>query len=252
VDSIEILKVFDKYEQNGEIIRFIYQKEDVSLLKIREILELETSNKNSMEISMILMNKIFEILSPGNDDYEKYSTRCNAIEIITASLEKKIQCNCMMYSVVLSEALLAYGIDSKVIICRPFDFILNTDCHCLVHAFIKEYNKWIVFDPAYNSVYRHSGKFLNIPELRECIITGKKIIKFGFNDKEKNHNEFIKTMAQYLVSFFCLENNHFNCHSNTYNNIHILLPINYKKELNFTTKYNQTIVSFYDKGYWLM
>lgn len=255
MDAIERLRGFRSYEQSGEVVYYTYQNEnEVPLYRLKEMLEIESSNKTSMEIALLLMNKIFEQLSPGNDDYPDFYSNCNAIDIITASMSRNIQCNCIMYSVVLSEALLSYGIKSKVVICRPYDFLSDTDCHCMVHAYIDGYKKWIAFDPAHNTVYRCDGKFLSIPELRECIIEQRKIIMFGVEKgKEGRVQSLLNSMAKYLVVFFCLEYNGFNCQSDNYeNNLHVLLPINYKEMPKLVTKYSQTKITFYDKGFWLM
>ena len=199
------------------------------------------------------MNKIFDLLAPGNDDYIQYSERCNAIDILRASAEEHIQSNCLMYSVVLSEALLAYGIKSKVVICKPYDFYFNADCHCMVHAYIDEYRKWILFDPAYNSVYRCKGRFLSLQELRKCIISGSNIVIFGLDKKTDDIKSMIESLSQYLVVFFCLEYNGFNCHSKVYdNNINILFPKRYEILPVFSTEYNNTEISFYDDGFWMM
>lgn len=252
MDDITRLRALKQYATNGISLEFTYSRPAPDIVnRIMEIVGFNRDNLSDMELSLRIMNYVFLTLKPGNADYPKVKNECHTLNILMQRNNFDIECNCLMYSVVMSEILLSYGIKAKVIICRPFDFYTNSDCHCVVQAFIRNYNKWIAFDPSNNAAFRHSGKFLSVPEIRTCLTKEDNIVVFGARINSPTLQILKSYLAKYFVVFSCLKNNTYNCHSgNLDNEIRFLLPLIYKSEPTITTAYKRTSITYYDEGFW--
>jgi hypothetical protein len=248
-DSKEILRYFSEYENTINPLPYIYppsNNEDFDAL--RKYIKLDLKNKSNLEKVHILLNYTFKNLISGNDNYSTIRNKCNSLFILNATKTSAIKSNCYMYCVVLTELLLCYGIKSRLVICRPFDFYKNTDCHCMVHAYIKELHKWIALDPANCASFRdEDGNFISIPEIRKKIIENK---TYSIFCSTKNNSLMIKNyLPYYLFAFFSFEINNFNSYaSSTPNAINVLLPSLFKNNdiniPNMNITYNE--ISFWN------
>lgn len=226
----DILRHYSEYENSIIPLSYNYAPSyDKSFDAIRNYVGLNLENKSDLEKVHILLNYTFKSLFPGNEDYLKMYNRCNSLFILQRTQTNGIKSNCYMYCVVLTELLLCYGMKSRMVICRPFDFYKNTDCHCMVHTYIKDQKKWIALDPANCGSFRdEKGFFLSIPEIRRKIIENKKYFVFC---STKENSAIIKNyLPYYLVSFFSFKNNGFNSYaSSTPNNVNALFPLLFKE-----------------------
>ena len=94
--------------------------------------------------------------------------------------------NCAALATILSECLMAVGINAKKVFikpCSPYD----GDNHVVVHVFINEIKKWVMFDPTLNAyVMNEQGKYLSLLDLRSHLANQKPVF---FNNKAKYNDE---------------------------------------------------------------
>jgi len=115
----------------------------------------------------------------------------NALDLLNHSYDKDVSCgiNCVGLSTVLSECLLSIGIKARKVFimpCSPYD----GDNHVVVHAFIKELNKWVMFDPTLNAyISNEQGEYLSLLELRKHMGNQQPI----FFNKEAKYNDEVWT-----------------------------------------------------------
>lgn len=246
--NIDILRYCSNYDNNIVPLSYNYsQSDNEKYNELRKYVKLNLDNKSELEKAHILLNYTFKNLISGNDDYQKLNDKCNSLFVLNTTKTKGIQSNCYMYCVVLTELLLCYGIKSRLIICRPFDFYKSTDCHCMVHAYIKELGKWIALDPANCASFRdEKGVFLSIPEIRKKIIEDKKYFIFCSTN---NHSAMIQNyLPYYLLTFFSFKDNGFNSYSsNVLNHINALLPLLFKKH---TSSVPNMDITFNEFSFW--
>ena len=82
--------------------------------------------------------------------------------------------NCEQKALLLSECLLALKIFSHPVGLERCDFneandkVTSINCHVVVHVYLEEENRWIMFDPSFNAYFiDENDKVLNIVEIRE-------------------------------------------------------------------------------------
>ena len=111
----------------------------------------------------------------------------NALDLLNYSYDKDSSCgiNCVGLARILSECLLAVGIQARQVFimpCSPYD----GDNHVVTNAFIKEANKWVMLDPTLNTyVVNEQGEYLSLLELRDHLANQEPI----FFDKEAKYND---------------------------------------------------------------
>lgn len=246
--SIKTLRYFSAYEKGSKPLMFTYSgKDDANFVMLRKFVKLNMNNKSDLEKAHILLNYTYNNLIPGNDHYDTLKENCNSIFILKKTKTDKIRSNCYMYSVVLTELLLCYGIKARLIICRPFDFYKNSNCHCMVHAYIKSIERWIALDPANCASFRDiNGNFISISEIRKKIINDKYYSIFC--STQKNSIMLKNYLPYYLFSFFSFENNGFNLYtSKELNRVNVLLPILFKTEVDLDSNIN---IVYNDNSFW--
>lgn len=84
--------------------------------------------------------------------------------------------NCRYKAIVLTDILIAFGI-------KAYPVGLNNGDHIVVHLYLREEKKWVLFDPSFNTYFTDSdnNNILNAFEMRDCIINGKEIMMHGYN-----------------------------------------------------------------------
>lgn len=115
--------------------------------------------------------------------------------------------NCVALATILSECLLAVGIKARRVFlmpCSPYD----GDNHAVAHAYIREMNKWVMFDPTLNAYFANEqGEYLSLLELRDHLANQKPVFfnkEAQYNDEiwtEKSANENIEYFAKNLFYF---------------------------------------------------
>ena len=240
-----VLQQYSEYERFIEPLNYEYLQYETET--ILDNVKLNIGSNSDLEKAHILMNYTFKSLIPGNDDYPKVKDKCNSIFILNSTKAMRIKSNCYMYCVVLVELLLCYGIKSRVVICRPIEFYKTSDCHCMVHAYIKELKKWIALDPANCSSFRDKdGSFINVSEIRRKIIENKPYYVFC---STRDHATMIKEyLPYYLGAFFSLRYNGFNLYSTeAHNEVNVLLPVRFKRG---GICFPHTNITFNDFSFW--
>lgn len=177
---------FTYHERNCELGRALREKFDYA--------QLVAEQKNELRIFVGLLQWVFHHLH-GNGMCElKYPV--TAMSILTLSKELKIESNCYMYAVVLTELLLSLGYCARTVRCMPID-LCYSDCHCMTEVFSREADKWIALDPANKAYYVDSRmQPLSIWELREVLREEKKLI-VPYMGRER-----LGQLREYLVKNF--------------------------------------------------
>lgn len=74
---------------------------------------------------------------------------------------------CSYQATVLLEMLLSIGIKAIKVSCLPKEF--DGDCHVVIISYLKDINKWVFFDPTFNTYFSDKdGNPLSLIEIREC------------------------------------------------------------------------------------
>lgn len=83
--------------------------------------------------------------------------------------------NCRYKAIVLTDILIAFGI-------KAYPVGLNNGDHIVVHLYLSEKKKWVLFDPSFNTYFTDSDhNILNVFEMRDCFIEGKETIMNGYD-----------------------------------------------------------------------
>jgi len=130
------------------------------------------------------------------------SIPANAISYLDHAFGKDSSCgiNCVGLSTVLSECLLSIGIKARKVFimpCSPYD----GDNHVVVQAYIKEMNKWVMFDPTLNAyISNEQGDYLSLIELRHHLADQTPVF---FNREAKyNDDEWTEESAKSNIEYF--------------------------------------------------
>ena len=90
--------------------------------------------------------------------------------------------NCEQKALLLSEFLLALKIFSHPVGLERCDFnetkdkVTSINCHVVVHLYLEEENRWVMFDPSFNAYFTDENeKVLNIVEIRENLKQNKSV-----------------------------------------------------------------------------
>lgn len=173
-DDLYFLKQYSEYRNNkNDKLAFRYVNEELIELKNYLPSELFARIGNEFHKMIKLMLWVHNFLIPDGAAVPIHPFNC--INILEKTKTEKIESNCWMFAVVLNEIFLSFGYKSKMIRCMPVDLRFN-DCHCVVQAYVKEYNKWVMFDAAFGMYYTDIQKTpLNLKEMRKHIIMNKKL-----------------------------------------------------------------------------
>lgn len=161
--------------------------------------------------------------------------------------EQKGGLSCRGLSILLSELLRAYGIPAKHITCMPPTENFY-DCHVVVHAYSEKLGKWILLDPTYKLYLKDkNGSFINLPELRNCIINETNLISnesAGWNGNEFDMEYYKTYMAKNTYRFECATDFYYGTDTNTNNKQNMLVPVGYRPKETYAEITNN------DKEFW--
>jgi len=116
--------------------------------------------------------------------YSKLKSR-NSVEIIEKYFDKGFRgaINCGQQSTVLADILCSLGIYARRVMItvnvvdKQDEFYGDGNVHVVVHAYIKELCKWVMFDPSYTAYFADTqGNIMNLIDLREAYNTNEDII----------------------------------------------------------------------------
>lgn len=150
VDCKNIFEYSDNHDINLITLRKTYGIDDIAI------------GKDIVDKVIALMEWVHnELFFVGNNINPPYR---NSLSIL--SVKKQGALFCLYQANVLNDVLLSIGIKSRIIRCLPYEY--DMDCHVGVIVFIPERNKWLFFDPTFNTYFTDKiGNPLSIREIRE-------------------------------------------------------------------------------------
>ena len=87
----------------------------------------------------------------------------------------KYAINCRYKAIAFTDILIAFGI-------KAYPVGLNNGDHFVVHLYLSEEKKWVLFDPSFNTYFTDSDNtVLNAFEIRDYFINGKEPVINGYN-----------------------------------------------------------------------
>lgn len=105
----------------------------------------------------------------------------NTIDILNYAFGKSFKnaINCRCKAIVFTDCLVAVGLKAYPV-CMMSSKLRN--CHFTCRAYIRELNKWCVFDPSFNCWFSDkNGKPVDIFEMREIFLQGDEPTINGYN-----------------------------------------------------------------------
>jgi hypothetical protein len=172
-DDLYFLRRYSQYDNSPtkkEYCAFQYVNQKLDALADYLPKKFFTNCEDDFSFAVQLMLWVHKFLIADGEVIPVRPFHC--LNILEKTRTEGVGSNCWMFSVVLNEILLSFGYKSRVIRCMPMDLRFN-DCHCIVQAYIKKYNKWVALDPSFGTYYTDVQKNpINLQELRKSIIRG--------------------------------------------------------------------------------
>ena len=200
--NIDNFGYFETSKQNSFVYEFEY------LPYYNELLEKFGLNKiagkgNQFEKVLSLMQWL-----TNNTQYCGYSslTPCVPEEILNYSFGKGFSgsINCANKAILLSDFLMSVGIFALPVWLENFvmdiesDYFCDGKCHCVVHVYINELNKWIMVDPSFNAYFvDQTNAPLHLVEIANSLQANGiiKLAQYSLNGtdffKEKYADDFV-------------------------------------------------------------
>lgn len=197
------LRLFSDYDNNNyKNIKYKYECSSTMRQELLDIIPLQEILGNEIDefkISVKLLKYVSSSLC--GDGFCVPPSKFTAATILTQTKESKLKSNCWMYSVTMTELCLALGLPAKMVRCMPIDLDFN-DCHCVTAVFLKQMNRWVVFDPANSAYYLNKNmEPMDIPMLRKAVINSEKIfVPFAGRDTTER---LIAYFSKNLFRFAC-------------------------------------------------
>lgn len=125
--------------------------------------------------------------------------------INTAKLQKK-GFRCIEFAIVLNGVLNSIGLTSRIVSLhkKSIEKLIFGATHAVVEVFIKDINKWVMADPAYNTIIYKDGNPQNCYEISESIQNKRKLT---VNNKSISSEHYLKDMSKYMYYFQTYLNN---------------------------------------------
>lgn len=161
---------FSQLNNNNELFFKYSDDNDINLITLRKtygidtiIAGLDTMDK-IISLTEWVHNELFCVGSNINPPHR------DSLSILSVKGQGALFC--YYQAIVLNDALLSIGIKSRIIKCLPYEF--DMDCHVGVIAFISERNKWVFFDPTFNTYFTdNNGNPLSLIEIRNEFKQGR-------------------------------------------------------------------------------
>ena len=163
------LNSFPYKETNCADMRIDYQSPDTpELIHISEKFPVKEHYNGNTDLEKILtlMGYVHNIASKGGNNTSPAIK--NTKEIMKAAKIGTLWCR--DYATVLSEMLLCMGVKAVPVSCLPFKF--DYDRHVGVMAYVNEFEKWVFFDPTFNT-YFYDNAPMDVFEIRSAYAHGK-------------------------------------------------------------------------------
>ena len=231
-DRIKQLNYFLEYKDDGTSIPFHYDlnRRDLYQDLIDEYdLDEITAGLTDVELMIVLLNWVCDNFR--HNGGSNISEDLDAISIISFYKENPGGISCRMLAILLAELYRLYGIEAKHITGYPPERPSHN--HVVTHAYSKELNQWIMFDPTFRLYLTDKdGNYMNLATLRESF-TFDDIINMNENAAHNNRRFSVKDykefMVEYLFLFSCATDFTFGSENQKDGNIsNVLVPVGFK------------------------
>jgi len=209
-DYLSVLKSSPAYayEATDGLPDFTYQDStDENLRELKNTYNLENASGDGDELS-----KIFNLLkwvhqTIRHDGGNTGPGPENSLSILQYCQETGNGVNCVMMAIVLNEAYLAMGFQSRVVHGNAKKFIFNGDWHAYNMVYSTTLSKWLFVDPTYQAYFLDEhGNPLSIAELREHLRQGETLIlndDADYNGQEADRTSYLHYLTKNLYRFSC-------------------------------------------------
>jgi len=251
-----ILKAFPMPTAEKKEVNFIYDNDNPQFIQLKSDYPIESAagNGNDFSKAVNLLHWVSNHIYHNNTDG---GTAHNSLDLLNYSYDKghSLGVNCICLSTILSECFLSVGLKAKTVYlmpCSPYD----GDNHAVTTVFIKELNKWVMFDPSFNAYFSNEqGVPLSLLELRDCLANQSPIF---FSDGAKYNDDILteeskEDKIEYffeknLFYFRMYEKSTFGTSNMSDNRLIILCPQGYDPKHTRVSGIEYVIKKYYDKN----
>lgn len=114
--------------------------------------------------------------------------------------DPKESLNCLCLAHILRSFMFSQNITARVISMFPFS-PYDIDNHVVTEAWLEEQQKWVMFDPTYNTcVSDENGILLSVAELRDALSRREKI--FFATQSAYNHKPFTPKKSEEVATYY--------------------------------------------------
>jgi len=195
--ALRIFGNFSYSDYNNYVIEYDHKHMDYQLLIERYNLHKIAGNETDLEKSINIMRWVSNnVLHNGNNN-DIENIKCDALSILNYSFGKGIEFGliCRHQAIVFTECCLSIGLKAKTIHCLPFS-PYDFESHVVSMVYLKELNKWGMFDPTNNAYFMNDkGIVLSPIEARYYLSIDRIEIN---NDIKKNTDYYKRYMAKNL------------------------------------------------------
>ncbi|MCL2446668.1 MAG: hypothetical protein FWD06_07875 [Oscillospiraceae bacterium] len=171
-EYIAKLNQYPDFAADAMAMNFAWQSHDAEVLaklnadfNVSSIAIGETDVEKAMALMAHVQKELFCV-------GEQISPQDNTYAIMSARKTGALFCN--YHATVLADMLLSIGIAAMKVACTPKDF--DCDRHVAVVAYMRELQKWVFFDPTFNTYFFDQENMpLSVFEIREQYKTSKPV-----------------------------------------------------------------------------
>lgn len=171
-------------------------KSFLSSLRQKERLDLIVKNcEGEYEVAKALCIWASKRISHGQSE----ARNPDAISILKDA-DSGMKLRCVEYSILLKESLQCLGISSRTLALKVknIETIEVSGGHVVVEAYLKEYNKWTMFDPQFAAFATLRGQPLNAVELQSTLTRKDRNLKIKAKVPRAG---YIRFLYKYLIYF---------------------------------------------------
>jgi len=230
-----LLKAFPLPTAKNADMHFVYDNDNPQFSQLRSKYPIETIAGDGGDFSKAVNLLCWiskHIYHKGDHDG---AITHNALTLLDYAYDKGKPCgiNCVALATILSECLLAVGLQARRVYlmpCSPYD----GDNHAVTHVYVREMNKWVMLDPTFNAyLTNEQGERLSLLDLRNCLANQTPVF---FNNEAKYNDDIwtaesakenIAYFAKNLFYFQTFEESTFGSDNAPENRIIVLSPQGY-------------------------
>lgn len=156
--------------------------DDYKIIKEKYCLDNYTKGQADFEKALSLMQWLTDSTYYFGMQYKLISD--NTLDILEYAYKKpfKNAINCRCKAIAFADILLACGIKAYPVALIGDKNYEGFGCHLVVHAYLSDKDKWVIFDPSFNTYFTDfDNNSLNAFELRKLFLDGKEPVIHGYN-----------------------------------------------------------------------